>query len=120
MSNPIPNELLKSSESHDGFLLAQRNGSCRRVVVDRVSFNNFPGTSSSGGTGFGQFLYKGDRVNLLDNGRTTRGDDGQLYLRVSYPYGSSNTSTGYIPTQVEASDGTFKSPLGRCGYPARW
>lgn len=90
--------------------LAQSNywSDCRKVVQNYTQFyTNFPGT---GGLGTA-ILNNGDRIRLLDGGRTYQGSDGRFYYRISSPYGSQNPTLGYI---------SVDAPLNRCGHSARW
>jgi hypothetical protein len=90
-------------------LLAQRDGNCRRVAADRISFYTYlPGTNrppgNIGGVGI---LEQGERIELLDGGRFVSGYDGRTYFYVA----ASNGNRGYISTN---------SQLVYCGHRARW
>ncbi len=104
-----PTHLLPSTRAPEW--LAQSNywSDCRKVTQNYTQFyTTFPGSGGGVGTGI---LNSGDRIRLLDEGRTYQGSDGRFYYRVSSPYASQNPTIGYI---------SVSSSLSRCGPAARW
>lgn len=113
---PFP-QPVEHSRLESRVLLAQRVA-CRRIVAEGITpfYTSFPREGAQYGV-----LQSGDRVGIYTGEQPERGAYGQSYLYVTSPYGSSNAAGGYIPTQYQARDGSFRSTLGTCeGRRARW
>jgi hypothetical protein len=101
-------------------IIAQRYSTCRTIAAPgrTAFFTSLPQPGSTSG-----ILQQGDRVDLLDGGTTFRGGDGQIYLRVAYPYDNPNRTVGYIPYRYTPAGGGSNNTLGYCekrGVPGWW
>lgn len=91
-------------------LLAQRL-ECRQVAPERGA--PFYSTLPQQGRTASDFLPHRSRVSLDTTAGAIRAPDGQFYHFVTYPFGSPNTVTGYLPVQTRTANGV-RTTLEQC------
>ncbi len=94
--------LLTGGAEREPVLMAQQFD-CRQVAPERGAafYSTLPQQSRAAS----DILPRGSRVSLDVTSGAIRAPDGLFYHFVTYPFGSANTVTGYIPVQTRTSNG---------------
>jgi hypothetical protein len=112
LSSPmaIAAHVANAASSRTEMLLSQRL-ECRQVAPERGApfYSTLPQQSRAAN----DFLPQRSRVSLDTTAGAIRAPDGQFYHFVTYPFGSPNTVTGYIPVQTRTANGV-RTTLDQC------
>jgi len=91
------------TETVDVPILVAQRLECRQIAPERGA--SFYSTLPQYRRAASDILPRGSRVSVDVTSGSILAPDGQYYQFVTYPYGSSNTVTGYIPLQTQTSNG---------------
>lgn len=95
----------------DSPVLMSQRLDCRQVAPERGAA--FYSTLPQQRRAPNDVLPRGSRVSLDVTANAILAPDGQFYHFVTYPFGSPNTVTGYIPVQTQTQAG-FRTTLEPC------
>lgn len=100
--------------------VAQANTNCRQVITENtLPFYLILPANREEQRAIARNLAPREQVGLANGATTVRGGDGELYLRVYFPYNRANPDYGYVPARFQNRSGTLTSTLGQCSNPKR-